>query len=70
MSGQRQIRRYVPELAALSNKAIHAPWLASAGELQAAGVDLGKTYPHPIVDHAQAREKTLQRYAVVKQKTA
>ncbi|MFM8576099.1 MAG: FAD-binding domain-containing protein, partial [Limnohabitans sp.] len=39
-------------------------------ELQAAGIELGKTYPRPIVDHAQAREKTLARYAVVKKKAA
>ena len=64
------IRRYVPELAHLSAKAIHAPWLAGALELQSAGVELGKTYPHPIVDHAEAREKTLERYAVVKKKAA
>ena len=64
------IRRYVPELSGLSGKAIHAPWLAGELELQAAGVELGKTYPRPIVDHAEAREKTLQRYAVVKKKAA
>ena len=64
------IRRYVPELAALSGKSIHAPWLAGELELQAAGVEIGKTYPAPIVDHAQAREKTLERYAVVKKKAA
>ncbi len=64
------IRRYVPELAGLSAKAIHAPWLAGALELQSAGVELGKTYPQPIVDHSQAREKTLERYAVVKKKAA
>ena len=60
------IRRYVPELAKLSNKAIHAPWLAAPLELIAAGVELGKTYPTPIVKHDEARAKTLQRYAVVK----
>jgi deoxyribodipyrimidine photo-lyase len=64
------IRRYVPELAALSGKSIHAPWLSGAMELQAAGVEIGKNYPAPIVDHAQAREKTLERYAVVKKKAA
>ena len=60
------IRRYVPELAKLSNKAIHAPWLAAPLELMAAGVELGKNYPFPIVKHDEARAKTLQRYAVVK----
>lgn len=54
------IRRYVPELAALPDALIHAPWLASAG------VELGQTYPRPIVDHEEARARTLERYAVVK----
>lgn len=35
-------------------------------ELQAAGVTLGHTYPLPIVQHDEARKKTLERYAVVK----
>jgi deoxyribodipyrimidine photo-lyase len=35
-------------------------------ELLAADVRLGDNYPHPVVDHAVAREATLARYAVVK----
>ncbi|MDH6591377.1 deoxyribodipyrimidine photo-lyase [Variovorax sp. TBS-050B] len=62
------IRRYLPELAGLANGAIHAPWTASPVELEAAGIELGKTYPMPIVDHAEAREKTLQRYGVARAK--
>jgi deoxyribodipyrimidine photo-lyase len=60
------IRRYLPQLAGLSDKAIHAPWLASPLELAAADVRLGKNYPMPVVDHAAARAATLARYAVVK----
>jgi deoxyribodipyrimidine photo-lyase len=60
------IRRYLPELAKLGDKAIHAPWLAAPLELMAADVKLGKTYPYPVVKHDEARVKTLQRYAVVK----
>jgi len=60
------IRRYLPQLAPLSNKAIHAPWLVKQLELQAAGITLGDNYPLPLVQHDQARAKTLVRYAVVK----
>ena len=60
------IRRYLPQLEGLSDKSIHAPWAAPAMERLSAGVELGVNYPHPVVDHALAREKTLERYAVVK----
>jgi deoxyribodipyrimidine photo-lyase len=60
------IRRYLPQLAKLPDKALHAPWDAKPLELQMAGVTLGKDYPHRIVAHDQARALTLQRYAVVK----
>ena len=60
------IRRYLPQLAKLSNKTIHAPWLVAPLELMAAGVELGKSYPYPVVKHDEARASTLQRYAVVK----
>jgi deoxyribodipyrimidine photo-lyase len=62
----RFIRRYVPELAGLTGKAIHAPWRAKPVELQAAGVVLGKTYPAPIVDHAAQRPKTLAMFEAAK----
>ncbi|AOW14663.1 deoxyribodipyrimidine photolyase [Hydrogenophaga crassostreae] len=65
-AGGKFIRRYLPQLAGLPDAVIHAPWKANEVELVAAGVALGKNYPKPIVDHAQARERTLLRYAVVK----
>jgi deoxyribodipyrimidine photo-lyase len=62
----RFIRRYLPELAALPDAALHAPWQAKPLELSAAGVELGRDYPAPIVDHAAARVSTLARYAAAK----
>ena len=60
------IRRYLPQLAALPDAALHSPWDAAPMERMAAGVELGKNYPQPIVRHDEARERTLLRYAVVK----
>lgn len=60
------IRRYLPQLAGLSDRDIHAPWETPALELSAAGVRLGDNYPHRVVEHDTARKRTLARYAVVK----
>jgi hypothetical protein len=50
------IRRYLPVLAQLDAKSIHAPWLARPLTLAAAGVVLGDgpdaNYPLPVVDHS------------------
>ena len=56
------VRRYVPELAGLDTRYLHAPWEAGPLDLAAAGIDLGGTYPEPIIDHAFARERVLAAY--------
>jgi deoxyribodipyrimidine photo-lyase len=61
------IRRYLPQLAELPDAALHAPWKARPVDLAAAGLSLGRNYPEPIVQHEAARERTLARYAVVKE---
>lgn len=62
----RYIREFCPELADLPDDDIHAPWEADPQTLEAAGVTLGETYPHPIVDHGKARKRALAAYDAVK----
>ena len=60
------IRRYLPQLAALPDDMIHAPWLARPVDLAAANIVLDRDYPRPVVPHDEARLKTLERFGVLK----
>ena len=60
------VRRWVPELARLPHAYIHRPATAPSQVLGEAGVELGHTYPRPIVDHAEARERALLAFKGLK----
>jgi deoxyribodipyrimidine photo-lyase len=57
------VRRWLPELARLDARFVHSPWKASSSALQAAGLELGRDYPAPIVDHDRARARALAAFA-------
>ena len=56
------LRHWIPELAGLPDRWIHCPFDAPAQVLERAGVELGKTYPRPIVGLAASRDAALAGY--------
>lgn len=56
------LRKWIPEISKLSDQDIHTPWAVNPMMLKMAGIELGKTYPSPIVNHTIARETALDAY--------
>lgn len=60
------VRKWCPELARLPNEWVHKPFAAPPLILAAAGVELGKNYPEPLVNHDAARKQALAGLALTK----
>jgi deoxyribodipyrimidine photo-lyase len=60
------VRRYVPELAAVPDAYIHAPWTMPDGEAWRLGFAPGRTYPAPVVDHAVQRQRAIAIFEQVR----
>ncbi len=60
------LRRWLPELARLPDNWIHQPWDAPEAVLAAAGVELGRDYPLPLVDLRASRNDALLRFERLK----
>jgi len=43
------VRLWVEELQGIKGGKVHVPWTISDGELRKAGVELGVTYPKPLI---------------------
>jgi len=60
------VRTYVPELANLPDKHLHAPWEAPEDVLKEADITLGQSYPRPIIEHSRGRERALAAFEELK----
>jgi len=60
------VRRWVPELARVAARYVHAPWTMAPDVQRQAGCVIGQDYPPPIVDHAAARERALFAYRSIR----
>ena len=56
------VRKYVPELRSVPDERLREPWRMSEAEQQRARCVIGRDYPAPIADHAEARQEALARY--------
>ena len=60
------VRHWVPELAAIQGKQIHAPWTLDQTALNAVGITLGDSYPQPLVDLKGSRQRALDAYQQIR----
>lgn len=64
------VRQWVPEIGGLPDRYLHQPWTAPHQVLVSAAVELGVDYPHPIVDHSEARQRALAAYAEMRERAS
>ncbi len=56
------VRRWLPEMADVPDEFIHEPWRMTLETQQRVGCVIGRDYPAPIVDHAEARARALDAF--------
>lgn len=59
---------WIPELNRLPSEWAHKLWEAPARPLAEAGIELGSTYPLPIIDHREARSRALEALQQIKKR--
>ena len=62
----KYIKKWIPELENIPSKYVHSPWICSSSDLEIYNIELGKTYPLPIVNHKAARDRALKLYKKLK----
>ena len=63
------VRYFVPEIASLPNKYLFNPWEAPEDILKETGIQLGSTYPKPIIDLKISRDAALEAFKLLKKES-
>ncbi len=61
------VRNWVSEINRLPKASIHQPWMAPPLTAIEAGLRLGETYPEPLIDLKEGRQRALDSYAIAKE---
>tara|TARA_X000000950_G_scaffold150712_1_gene185732 strand:- start:128 stop:1585 length:1458 start_codon:yes stop_codon:yes gene_type:complete len=59
-------KQWIPSLENLPSKWVFRPWEAPPSLLSESGIELGKDYPSPCIDHAYGRQRALAALASLK----
>ena len=62
------LRRWLPELARVPRRYVHAPWTMPAAVQDECGCVIGRDYPEPVVDYAASRREALAAYDKLRRK--
>ena len=65
-SDGKYTKKYVPELKNMPTKYLFEPWNAPPEILDSLGIELGKTYPKPIINYKHSRDKALEAFSEIK----
>jgi deoxyribodipyrimidine photo-lyase len=63
------VRRWVPELARVLDKHLHAPWKMPSSLQRDLGCVIGRDYPAPLIDHGWARKRTLEAFRQARERS-
>jgi deoxyribodipyrimidine photo-lyase len=61
------VRRWLPELARVPDRYLHAPWEMPDDVQREAGCVINQDYPAPLIDHSWARERTVGAYRLARE---
>ena len=59
-------KKFIPELKNMPSEYLFKPWKTPESLLKSAGVVLGLTYPKPIVNFENSRDRALELYKIIK----